>query len=254
MSRQSARGCGRGLVGAAASVCMLLSAPVATGARTETNAWDNAVKAREVFEAQPQGTHTKIEYAHVMDEFRAIYHGNPSDAHAARAVEQVAELLAEEGQEFGDHKALHDAAGQYEFLAKAYPGGTMAPRALGHALELLGPDAADDAAEAKKVRARLVSEYPRSAEATELKEKRTEIRDQRSDDAVVASSAPGVPSAGEHYRKPAVTAPAPAAKVEEAPVEKADVKTEPGAEVDDAHPSSGKVDAVEAKPDRKSVG
>ena len=146
VSRQSGRGCGRAWVSVAAGACMLLSAHAAVGSRAETSAWDSAVKAREVFEAKPEGTHTKNDYAHVMDEFRAIYHGNPSDAHAARAVEQVAELLAEEGREFGDHKALRDAAGQYEFLAKAYPGGTMAPRALGHALELLGPDAADDAA------------------------------------------------------------------------------------------------------------
>ncbi len=55
----------------------------------------------------------------------------------------------------------------------------MAPRALGHALELLGPDAADDATEAKRVRALLVSEYPRSAEARELKAE--ENRDQRSE-------------------------------------------------------------------------
>src|SRR5215469_5695437 len=163
VSRQSGRRGGRGWVGAAASACMLLTPLVSTAARSDASAWDNAVKAREVFEAKPQGTHTKIEYAHVMDGFRAIYHGNPGDAHAARAVEQVAELLAEEGQEFSDHKALRDAAGQYEFLAKAYPGGTMAPRALGHALDLLGPDAADDVAEAKRVRALLVSAYPRSA-------------------------------------------------------------------------------------------
>ena len=169
VSRQGGMGCGRGWMGAAASACVLLSAHAAMASRTETSAWDAAVVARQVFEAKPQGTHTKIEYAHVMDEFRAIYHGNPGDAHAARAVEQVAELLAEEGQELGDHKALRDAAGQYEFLAKAYPVGSMAPRALGHALELLGPDAADDAAEAKKVRGLLEEEYPRSAEAREAK-------------------------------------------------------------------------------------
>src|SRR5262249_28032065 len=136
VSRQSGRRGGRGWVGAAASACMLLSAQAALGSRADTSAWDKAAKAREGFEAGRQGTHTKLEYAHVMDGFRAIYHDDPGAAHAARAVEQVAELLAEEGQEFGDHKALHDAAGQYEFLAKAYPGGTMAPRALGHALEL----------------------------------------------------------------------------------------------------------------------
>src|SRR5215469_13333231 len=182
VSRQSGRRGGRGWVGAAASACMLLTPLVSTAARSDASAWDNAVKAREVFEAKPQGTHTKIEYAHVMDGFRAIYHGNPGDAHAARAVEQVAELLAEEGKEFDDHKTLRDSAGQYEFLAKAYPGGTMAPRALGHAVELLGPDAADDAAEAKRVRALLVREYPRSAEAKELRpEPRVEGQGPRDD-------------------------------------------------------------------------
>ncbi len=250
VSRQSGRGCGRAWVSVAAGACMLLSAHAAVGSRAETNAWDSAVKAREVFEAKPQGSHTKNDYAHVMDEFRAIYHGNPSDAHAARAVEQVAELLAEEGQEFGDHKALHDAAGQYEFLAKAYPGGTMAPRALGHALELLGPDAADDAAEAKRVRALLVSEYPRSAEAKEVREKRTEIRDQRSDEAVATSSAPGTASAVDHYRKPSAVM---SAKVEDAPVERAEAKTEPGAEVDEGHPSSGKIDTSDVKPGRMAT-
>jgi N-acetylmuramoyl-L-alanine amidase len=216
---------------------MLLTPHVSTAARGETSAWDKATKAREVFEAEPQGTHTKIEYAHVMDGFRAIYHGSPGDAHAGRAVEQVAELLAEEGREFDDHKALHDAAGQYEFLAKAYPGGTMAPRALGHALELLGPDAADDAAEAKKVRALLVSEYPRSAEAKEVRTAKAPVD---------VASAEG---SDEHYRKPVATAPVAAVKVEE----KADVKTEPGAEVDEEHPSSGKVDTSDVKPGKMAT-
>jgi N-acetylmuramoyl-L-alanine amidase len=79
------------------------------------------VKAREAFEAESAGTHTKAEYARVMDGFRAIYHAAPGDAHAARAVEQVAELLAEQGHELADTKSLKDAAGQYEFLGKAYP-------------------------------------------------------------------------------------------------------------------------------------
>jgi N-acetylmuramoyl-L-alanine amidase len=202
----------------------------------ESSAWDNAVKAREVFEAKPQGTHTQIEYAHVMDGFRAIYHGNPGDAHAARAVQQVAELLVEEGHEFKGNKALRDAAGQYEFLAKAYPGGTMAPHALGNALELLAPDAADDAAEAKKVRAQLMNDYPRSAEAREIKQG-SGIRDQASGKGAGAST--GVASgdakvtSGEHHRKPAV------ARVDEAPAEI--TTADPGAEVDPEHPSSGKI-------------
>jgi N-acetylmuramoyl-L-alanine amidase len=83
--------------------------------------WDAAVAARERFEAEPAGTHTKAEYTQVMDGFRAIYHGDPADAHAARAVEQVAELLVEQGTELGDKKSLKDGAAQYDFLAKAYP-------------------------------------------------------------------------------------------------------------------------------------
>jgi len=258
VSRQGGRGCSRGWIGAAAGAFVLLSPHVGVAARSEMSAWDAAVMARQVFEARPQGTHTKIEYLHVMDGFRAIYHGDPGDAHAARAVEQVAELLAEEGREFDDHKALRDAAGQYEFLAKAYPGGSMAPRALGHALDLLGPDAADDVAEAKKVRGLLESEYPRSAEARELKE-RLETRDPRSDEAVVASKPSDARGEGEHYRRLS------AAKAEDAPIETASPKPDsvaevapqransPGTPVDETQPASVKVDEDASKPRKMAV-
>jgi N-acetylmuramoyl-L-alanine amidase len=246
-------------MGAAASACVLLTTHAAMASHTETSAWDNAVKAREVFEAKPLGTHTKIEYAHVMDGFRAIYHGDPRDAHAARAVEQVAEMLAEEGHEFNDHKALRDAAGQYEFLANGYPGGTMAPRALGNAVELLGPDAADDASEAKHVRAQLTSEYPRSAEARELRKGPglttpasklagdSGFRVQGSEYAEVAPVTSASQSSGEHYRRPA------AVKDLDATVAESEVKTDPGAEVDPEHPSSGKLNTDYAKPGKMAI-
>ena len=128
--------------------------------RAEASGWDAAVAARETFEAEPKRTHTRQEYARVMNDFRAVYHANPGDKHAAEAVAQVAELLAEQGREFGDKKSLHDAAGQYEYLAKAYPDGALAPEALEKALTLLGPQ---DAEEAAKVRAELVQDYPREA-------------------------------------------------------------------------------------------
>jgi N-acetylmuramoyl-L-alanine amidase len=122
--------------------------------------WDAAVAARADFEAEPRRTHTREEYARVMNSFRAIYHADPDNAHAAEAVAQVAELLAEQGREFGDKKNVHDAAGQYEYLAKAYPGDKLAPEALVKALGLLG---ASDADEAQRVRAQLVQDYPREA-------------------------------------------------------------------------------------------
>ena len=125
-------------------------------------AWTQALAAREAFEAEPVGQHTRAEYAEVMDGFRAIYHGNPGDLYAPRAADAVAGLLAEQGRELKDRKSLRDAAGQYEFLAKAYPASSLAAPALGKALELLGPDAADDKAEADKVNALLQANCPHS--------------------------------------------------------------------------------------------
>jgi len=138
--------------------------------RAETAAgWDAAVVARAQFEAEPRRTHTREEYARVMNSFRAIYHADPDNAHAAEAVAQVAELLNEQGREFGDKKNVHDAAGQYEYLAKAYPGDKLAAEALVKALALLG---ASDADEAQRVRAQLVQDYPREARAAGV-----EVRD-----------------------------------------------------------------------------
>ena len=77
--------------------------------------------ARAEFEAAPPATHTRADYVRVIDDFRVIYHANPADPHAARAAAEVAELLTEQGRELSDPKALKDAAGQWQFLGKAYP-------------------------------------------------------------------------------------------------------------------------------------
>jgi len=128
-------------LGVGALFCVL-SATAATPESTQS--WQAALSARQAFESEPSGEHTKAEYSAIMDNFRAIYHTNPSDPHAAHAIEQVAELLAEQGRELNDKKSLRDAAGQYEFLAKAYPGGSMAAKAHAQSLALLGPDTAKD--------------------------------------------------------------------------------------------------------------
>ncbi len=121
--RQGGLGRGCGWLGAVAWVGFCLGGVGSAAVRkpVKVSPWDAAVAARERFEAEPAGTHTKAEYTQVMDGFRAIYHGDPADAHAARAVEQVAELLVEQGTELGDKKSLKDGAAQYDFLAKAYP-------------------------------------------------------------------------------------------------------------------------------------
>ena len=125
---------------------------VASGMRAQKNdsPWQSAVAARQSFEAEPSSEHTKAEYSAIMDNFRTIYHTNPGDPHAAKAIEQVAELLAEQGHELNDKKSLRDAAGQYEFLAKAYPGGSMAAKAHAKALALLDPNTAPEEPDAPR--------------------------------------------------------------------------------------------------------
>lgn len=122
--------------------------------------WNAAVEARLAFEAEPSGTHTRAGYNYAMDGFRAIYHADPADVHAPRAVAEVAELLAEQGREFHDRKSLRAAAGQYEFLAHAYPQSSLAPESLDQAAALLAPQVADDPGELHKVEAELTRSYP----------------------------------------------------------------------------------------------
>ncbi len=85
------------------------------------SSWERAENVREVFESEPAGTHTKAEYGRVLDGFRAVYHGDPRDVHAADAVYAVAQLLEEQGRELGDAGSLKGAAGQLAFLRAQYP-------------------------------------------------------------------------------------------------------------------------------------
>ncbi|WP_263378483.1 N-acetylmuramoyl-L-alanine amidase [Granulicella paludicola] len=180
MQSQRSRVRERWVAGAALGLGLVTSGTAATAFGLETgnvarrahaapvSAWDEALRARTLFEAQPKSRHTQIEFARVMDKFRTIYHDDPAEVHAGRAVEQVAQLLAEEGHELEDRKSLHDAARQYEFLAKAYPNPSGSPRALGQALELLND--AEDSTEARTVRAVLLRDYPRSSAAKAARE------------------------------------------------------------------------------------
>ncbi|MGA8937524.1 MAG: hypothetical protein WB439_00005, partial [Acidobacteriaceae bacterium] len=168
------RGCGWlgavALVGLCCGVRPVQASPLARvgheSARLESSGqgqvsdWDAAVAERRRFEAEPARLRTRADFEHVMNGFRAIYRGSPGDVHAAAAVAQVAELFEQMGRELGDVKSTQAAVGQYEYVAKAYPGDRLAPVALVKALRLLGPG---DAVEAAKVRKELVEDYPRDA-------------------------------------------------------------------------------------------
>src|ERR1039458_3029040 len=92
--------------------------------------WEQAERGRETLEAIPEETRTRADYTRAMDAYRAIYHANPADVHAAAAVNAVAELLAEQGRALQDEKSLRAAVGQYEFLRTQYPVSSLGVQAL----------------------------------------------------------------------------------------------------------------------------
>jgi len=153
----------RGCAACAVMASCCVSAAGSRQPRIPADSWQSAVSSRVRFEAQ--ASHGRLDYAAIMTEFRAIYHSNPKDAHAAASVAQVAELLAEQGRELHDAKSLRDAAGQYEFLVKQYPASPLAAPALASEAELFGPDGVDDPAEAKRATAELKRLYPGRAKA-----------------------------------------------------------------------------------------
>jgi N-acetylmuramoyl-L-alanine amidase len=132
------------------------------------SAWDQAQKARAAFEQQPAGMRTKVGYARVLDGFRAIYHANPRDAHAADAINAVAEVLAEQGRELDDAQSLKAAVGQYEFLRTQYPASPLRAQAL-LAEARIERDDLGDAALAKAKLKQLVKESPRSEAAADAR-------------------------------------------------------------------------------------
>jgi len=130
--------------------------PVAVG-----SAWEQACRARSAFEAQVVGLRTRAGYGRVLDGFRAIYHDNPRDVHAAAAVNAVAEVLAEQGRDFDDAQSLRAAVGQYEFLRTQYPASTLKEPALLAEARIERDDLGDAAAARERYRV-LVKEAPRS--------------------------------------------------------------------------------------------
>jgi N-acetylmuramoyl-L-alanine amidase len=135
---------------------------------TELTPWELAERAREKFEAISESSRTKADYAAVLDTFRAVYHQNPQDVHAASAVYSVAELLTEQGRSLHDATSLKAAIGQYEFLRTQYPGSSLRVPALLAEGQIYGNDLNDSAA-AKERYQLLLKKYPRSAQAEEAK-------------------------------------------------------------------------------------
>ena len=130
--------------------------------------WEQAEQGRETLEAIPDETRTRADYTQAMDAYRAIYHANPADVHAAAAVNAVAELLAEQGHTLHDEKSLHAAVGQYEFLRTQYPASSLGVQALLAEGQIAQNDL-KDAATARERYKLLLKEHARSEQAEEAR-------------------------------------------------------------------------------------
>jgi N-acetylmuramoyl-L-alanine amidase len=153
--------------------------------------WQQALESRQRLEAMPIDARTRAGYTRVLDRFRAIYHDNPRDPHAAEAINTVAELLAEQGRSLDDARSLQAAIGQYEFLRTQYPGSSLRAPALLEEGKLEAEDL-HDAAAAREKFALVLKLYPHTSVATEARAELAKIAHGRvaTEPAVAHSEAP----------------------------------------------------------------
>jgi N-acetylmuramoyl-L-alanine amidase len=149
-----------------------LSAPgisrSAFAAQSSSSAFAHAERLHEALEGRPEPQRTRLQYEHVLDAYRAIYHGDPASPKADASIAAVADLLAEEGRIFQDPKALHDAIGQYEFLRRQYPATRFRFSALLTEAEIYQRDLGD-LPHAKAAYQDFLRLYPRSDLAVEAR-------------------------------------------------------------------------------------
>jgi N-acetylmuramoyl-L-alanine amidase len=168
----------RGVLCAAAVLALI--APAVLGATpqygTARNAsFARAERMREALEGRPEAQRTRLQYEHVLDAYRAIYHGDPASPKADASVAAVADLLAEEGRVFQDAKALRDAIGQYEFLRREYPRSRFRFSALLTEGEIYQRDFGD-LEQAKTIYLNFLQIYPESPLADEARSELRSIR------------------------------------------------------------------------------
>ncbi len=149
-------------------LALLAAAPLALASQTRSPSFVHAERLREALEGRPEHERTRAQYEHVLDAYRAIYHGDPASPKADDSIAAVADLLAEEGRVFQDDKALHDAIAQDEFLRREYPASRLRFSALLTEGEIFQRDL-NETEQAKAIYKAFLSLYPRNALASEAR-------------------------------------------------------------------------------------
>ena len=84
--------------------------------------YHKALQMREALNGRPQSQRSPEDYERVIDAFRKVYHVAPTSTRADASVLAVGDLLTEKARLEDDEKGFKSAIGQYEFLAREYPG------------------------------------------------------------------------------------------------------------------------------------
>src|SRR6185312_983325 len=84
--------------------------------------YHRALQMREALQGRPEAQRSPEEYDRVIDAFRKVYHIAPTSTRADASVLAVGDLLTEKARVDDDEKGFKSAIGQYEFLAREYPG------------------------------------------------------------------------------------------------------------------------------------
>ncbi|HWC16562.1 MAG TPA: N-acetylmuramoyl-L-alanine amidase, partial [Terriglobales bacterium] len=143
---------------------LLLAGPihaisVAQKKRLSLEQYHKALQMREALNGRPEAQRTPEDFDRVIEAFRKVYHVAPTSSRADASVLAVGDLLTEKARLENDEKGFQSAIGQYEFLAREYPGSKYRFEALLSIGQIYREDLGDDDS-ARAAFGEFVKRYP----------------------------------------------------------------------------------------------
>jgi len=132
---------------------------VAQKKRLSLEQYHKALQMREALNGRPEAQRTAEDFDRVIEAFRKVYHVAPTSTRADASVLAVGDLLTEKARLENDEKGFKSAIGQYEFLAREYPGSKYRFEALLSIGQIYREDLGDDDS-AKATFEEFVKRYP----------------------------------------------------------------------------------------------
>src|SRR6185312_15842316 len=163
----------RFILAAVLAACFLIAVPasafsVARKKHLALEQYHKALQMREALNGRPEAQRTPEEYDRVIEAFRKVYHIAPTSTRADASVLAVADLLTEKARLENDETGFKSAIGQYEFLAREYPGSKFRFEALLSTGQIYREDLGDSDA-AKATFQEFLKRYPHLALAENAK-------------------------------------------------------------------------------------